>query len=46
MYIVFNPFHKLVKVSAIIISIYKEINWSAWRGNVLTFGYVVGRCQK
>lgn len=29
MYIVFNPFHKLVKVSAIIIPIYKKINLSA-----------------
>lgn len=46
MHIVFNHFHKLVKVSAIIIPIYKQVTLSAWRGNVLTFGYVVDQCQK
>lgn len=46
MYILFNNFHKHVKVSAIIIPIYKQVNLSAWRGNVLTFGYMVDQRHK
>lgn len=46
MYTLCNHVHKPVKVSAIIIIIYKQVNLSALRGNVLTFGFVVDPCQK